>query len=147
MSNQPTAKQSKVDSLKKQIDILTISMNTEIMDMRNKYEYLIDYLLDKQDIKQLKEVEMADEDMVNFIQLIGSYHMDKNTLLPVKIESIYKGWILNKEQSDLVKGELVYDNLELGTVTANGFTKDEVAASLKATIKALKPKTTIITEI
>lgn len=143
-------KRSKMDLLTKRVnesDIVIMELSTSFMDMKNKYEYLIDYLLDKQEIKHLKEVDMTTEEVEKYVHLLGSYFMNKETLLPTKIESIFKGWILNKEKSDLVQGNLVYDNIELGSVTANGFTKEEVSNSLREAIKNIKPKSLIITDI
>jgi len=143
-------KKSRLDVLTRkanEAEIVIMELSSSLLDMKNRYEYLIDYLLDRQDIKQLKEVDMTTEEVEKYVHLLGSYFMSKDTLLPTKIESIFKGWILNKEQSDLVTGNLVYDNIELGSVTAKGFTKEEVSNSLRESIKALKPKSIIITDI
>jgi hypothetical protein len=145
--NNTTKKQSKVDKLERQhsMDLAMITMAME--EMKNKFEYTLDFLMDKHDIKQLKEIDIADKDMPNYVNLFGSYFMDKSTLAPVKIESIFKGWKLNKEQSDLTTGTLVYDHLEKGSVTIQIEKQEEAQEKLKKAILDLKPVQKIITDI
>jgi hypothetical protein len=124
---------------------LNLQLISEVEQFHRKTEYMLDYLLDKHEIEQKKEIDFEEADFTKtYLHLAGAYYMNKELRVIHKVESIYKGWKFNEETSDKLAGTFVYNNLETGDeITAIGTDQATVAKSLRDQIRE-KSKSKIV---
>jgi uncharacterized protein YktB (UPF0637 family) len=140
LGNKVTAMEPKIEQLGQ--DMFTAM--SAVYEMQAKYDYTMKYILDKMEgISSVNEIDFSDEDLqTKFTQVVPGYAFRKEDFTLVKINSMFKGWKLNKEMSE-AEGQYVFQHLTDGEFRSSVEAPQEAWTALRANIRV--PQSKIIT--